>query len=240
MASFPIKIFYDGTNIDKYGTNPHVVGFTTNTSFMVAGQELDYPAFYQKHAQTIGDRPISMQIFRDEDDQMLEDAMKVASYGDNVYVKVPIEKTGGRSNLGVIQKLLRDRIKVNVTAIFTVRQLLPLYRMLHEELTHQGVEAPGVVVSIFAGRISDTCVDAFDRIKFACTLFKELPTVEILWAGCKEVLSIQHAVDSGCHIITIPDSIMDRLNRAYKDLDQFSLETIQSFQKDALTAGIVL
>ena len=164
---------------------------------------------------------------------MIADAMKISSYGENVYVKVPIQKSNGESNKVVIQQLLSQNIKVNITAIFTYQQIISLYSILEYNTTP-------VIVSIFAGRISDTGIDPFDIIQFACHLFKELSSVEILWAGCKEVLSINHAIRAGCHIITITDSIMDRMDRIHKNLQEFSLETIRSFKKDAVHAGIFI
>lgn len=228
-----IRIFYDGTNIDKYAPLSYVSGFTTNTSFMAAAKETNYCSFYDRHMTVINNRPISLQVFRDSDEDIVEDAYKIASYGKNVYVKVPIQKTTGETNIYVIKCLLDSRIKVNITAIFTYKQVISLYKILENNTTP-------VVVSIFAGRISDTGVNPFEIIQFACRLFKNLPDVEVLWAGCKEVLSIQHAIDAGCHIITVPDTIMDRLNRLYKDLNDFSLETVQSFQKDAIQSGILI
>lgn len=228
-----IHIFYDGTNINKYASLPYVSGFTTNTSFMALANETNYSEFYQKHHESVRERPLSLQIFSDLDDDIFKDAMKVASYGDNIYVKIPIQKSTGETNLPIIQRLLMNGIKINITAIFTYQQIISLYSILENNNTP-------VIVSIFAGRISDTGINPFEIIKFASNLFKHLSSVQLLWAGCKEVLSIQHAIDAGCHIITIPDSIMDRLNRIYKNLTEFSLETVQSFQKDALQTNILI
>ena len=228
-----IRLFYDGTNIQKYADLSYVSGFTTNTSFMVAAKELNYEQFYQKHTNIINERPLSLQLFREDNDDMIADALKISSYGNNVYVKVPIQKSNGESNIDVIQNLLTQNIKVNITAIFTYQQIISLYSILEHNTTP-------VIVSIFAGRISDTGVDPFEIVQFACQLFKKISSVQILWAGCKEVLSINHAIRAGCHIITIPDSIMDRMNRIYKDLQEFSLETIQSFKNDAIQSGILI
>lgn len=228
-----IRLFYDGTNIQKYAHLSYVSGFTTNTSFMVAAKELNYDQFYQKHTNIIKERPLSLQLFREDNDDMITDALKISSYGNNVYVKVPIQKSNGESNIDVIQNLLTQNIKVNITAIFTYQQIISLYSILEHNTTP-------VIVSIFAGRISDTGVDPFEIVQFACQLFKKFSSVQILWAGCKEVLSINHAIRAGCHIITIPDSIMDRMNRIYKDLQEFSLETIQSFKNDAIQSGILI
>lgn len=222
-----IQLFYDGTNIETYGVLPGITGFTTNTSFMVQGGELDVPSFYQKVQPIVSDRPISLQLWSSDPEKMIEDAYKLTSYGPNVYVKIPIINESGESNIGPIMVLAKARVKVNVTAIFTLCQVIDLYQQLKEE----DVNTP-MIVSVFAGRISDTAVDPKPIVHAVCQLFKSIPSVQILWAGCKETLSIQHAIDVGCHMITIPDSILDRIGRVGKDLEQFSKETVKAFQKD--------
>jgi len=230
-----IALYYDGTNIEKYAGLPYVSGFTTNTTFMAQANELDYAAFYERHVHNIRQRALSLQLYSEEEDQMLQDARKISSYGTHVYVKIPVQKSNGETNVPVIRTLLQQGVKVNITAIFTISQLKEVYRMLSS--MEEGVMTP-VIVSIFAGRISDTGVDPSPIVTFGCKLFEEMKNVQILWAGCKEVLSIQHAIHAGCHIITIPDGIMDRLNRLYKDLQEFSKETVSSFRKDAMDKHI--
>lgn len=222
MQNKEIKLFYDGTNIEKYGLVDYIQGFTTNTTIMVQGNELNYTSFYEKNKNLISNRPISFQLFSDDYSEMLLQAKKIAALGDNVYVKVPVIKSNGESNNFIIHKLLEEGIKLNITAIFTEEQLINLYDVLKHKPNN-------IVLSIFAGRISDTGKNPFEIIQFACKLY---PFAEILWAGCKEVLSIKHAIDAGCKIITIPDSIMDRLSRINKDLTEFSQETVLSFKKD--------
>lgn len=216
-----IAIFYDGTNIEKYAKLDYVKGFTTNTTFMVQGNQLNYSDFYNRNKELINNRPISLQLYSDDDFEMVQQAQQISNLGENVYVKVPVIKSTGESNEVILEWLLQRNFKVNITAIFTEQQLLDLYPIL--------VNKEGVIISIFAGRISDTGVNPFEIIKFACKLY---PKAHVLWAGCKEVLSIRHAIHAGCKIITIPDSIMDRLSRINKDLTEFSQETVQSFKKD--------
>lgn len=230
-----IDIYYDGTNVEKYSKLPYVVGFTTNTSFMAQANELDYASFYAKHVANVNGRPISLQLYSDDDGEMVQDAHKIAEYGTNVFVKIPVQKANGTLNLPVVRHLLQQGIKVNITAIFTTQQLKEVYRMLCDVSTNTPV-----IVSIFAGRISDTGVDPSPIVTFGCKLLEDMKHVQVLWAGCKEVLSIQHAIHAGCHIITIPDGIMDRMNRLYKDLDEFSKETVASFQKDAVDKNILI
>lgn len=218
-----IELYYDGTNIKKYGDIKGILGFTTNTNFMLQAGEMDYPKFYESVKDIIKGRPISFQLCSSNPEQIIEDAYKISSYGPNVYVKIPILQPDGTSNVDIITNLAMNGIKMNVTAIFTISQILELYHKVKEITTP-------MIISIFAGRISDTCVDPKKIIEFACLLFKSVSNIKILWAGCKEVLSIQHAIDVGCHIITIPDSIMDRLNRVDMDLFEYSKETALMFQ----------
>lgn len=216
-----IAIFYDGTNIEKYAKLDYVKGFTTNTTFMVQGNQLNYTTFYNQHKDLINNRPISLQLYSDDDSEMVHQAQQISKLGDNIYIKVPVIKSTGESNDVILDWLLQRNFKVNITAIFTEQQLLDLYPIVFDK--------EDVIISIFAGRISDTGKNPFEIIKFACKLY---PKAKVLWAGCKEVLSIRHAIHAGCKIITIPDSIMDRLSRINKDLTDFSQETVQSFKKD--------
>ena len=216
-----IDIYYDGTNIQKYAGLEFVKGFTTNTTFMVQGNELNYTEFYNKHKDRIGDRPISLQLFSDSSLDMVQQAKQISQLGENVYVKVPVINSLGDSNNAILEWLLFRNFKLNITAIFTEQQLLNLYDVVCDK--------EDVILSIFAGRISDTGRNPFEIVQFACKLY---PKAKVLWAGCKETLSIQHAIDAGCKIITLPDSIMDRLSRMNKDLTEFSKETVISFKTD--------
>ena len=233
-----IKLFYDGTNVEKYGKYDWVAGFTTNTTFMVQGGKTNYPEFYNEYKELIGDRCISLQVFREDDIEIFSDALKINEYGSNIYVKVPIVKSNGESNTNVIINLLENGIKVNVTAVFSPHQVVDLYHKVLNLIVNN-IKTP-MIVSVFAGRISDTCVNPNNIVRFVCQLFKPHDNVEILWAGCKETLSIQHAIDTGCHIITIPDSILDRIGRVGKDLVEFSQETASGFNKDGREAPIIL
>jgi transaldolase len=229
-----IKIFYDGTNIDKYAKLECVVGFTTNTSFMKADGKLNYREFMDTHRVSINERPISLQLFSDDYDEAYEQAKQISSLGTNVYVKVPVINSSGAYNKQLITNILEDNININVTAIFTITQVDALYEFIKDVTTTNSK----IVVSIFSGRISDTCVNPASIVSHATSKFSSFTNIEVLWAGCKEVLSIQHAVDCKCHIITIPDSILDRLSRINKDLTEFSLETVRSFKKDAIDGNI--
>jgi len=230
-----IRLFYDGTNIEKYGRPNWIDGFTTNTSFMAQAGKTNYPEFYAANKEILAGRCISLQVFSEYDSDIFADALKINAYGPNIYVKIPIVKSTGESNTDVIVELLQKGIQVNVTAVFSPHQVVALYHQMNK----LAIQTP-TIVSVFADRISDTCVDPCHIVKFIATLFKPLSQVEILWAGCMETLSIQNAMDSGCHIITIPDSILDRIGRTGKDLVEFSIETVKGFNKDGRDARIIL
>lgn len=211
------KIFYDGTSVEKY---QHLVeGFTTNTTFM---KHKNYTEFIKEHANILRNRPVSLQI----PDDVVQSAISIASIGENIYVKVSVIKPDGSSNMNFIESLVHDHgLKVNITSVFTIEQLDSIFECVGD------TDIP-LIVSIFAGRISDTGVDPVPIFKYASNMFKSNKNIEILWAGCKEVLSIKHAENSGCHIITIPDSILDRIGRMGKDLTEMSRETVQGFMND--------
>jgi transaldolase len=189
---------------------------------MKKAQKMNYTEFYNENKDIIGDRPISMQV----GDAPLEQGRKIAAIGENVWAKVPIV-----NNLETIAFLRELGHKVNVTAVFTKEQIKTLRPILDQNETQ-------VVVSIFAGRISDTGVDPFSTVQYAVHLFSDMPWVEILWAGCKEVLSIRHAIRAGAQIITIPDSIIEKLDRLDKNLEEFSIETARDFTADGNNLSI--
>jgi len=222
-----IKIFYDGTDIQKYG-HDDVKGFTTNTSFMKQAGKTNYTQFYEENKTVIDGRPISLQVW---DENPMNQCREIAALGPNVWVKVPIVNSNGESNIESIEKMRQDGLSVNITAVFTKEQC----KILRSSL--QKCSTP-VIVSIFAGRISDTGADPFPIVQYAVNLYSDLEHVEVLWAGCKEVLSIRHAIRAGAQIITIPDSIISRLGRLDKDLNEFSIETARDFNKDGQSLNI--
>ena len=228
-----IKLFYDGTNLSKYCAMPFICGITTNTSFMKQSGDTNYPLFYQANENHIRGMPISFQIFEEDGEVAYKQAVKISQYGPNTYVKVPVINTDGKYNWSLIECLLKDGIKVNITAVYTLEQVSFLKSFITKYSTP-------IIVSIFCGRISDTGRDPSVIVKETVDMFAESPNIEVLWAGTKEVLSIQHAINCGCQIITIPDSILDRINRAGKDLTELSRETVISFKKDAIDSHIVV
>ena len=233
-----IDIFYDGTNVQKYCKLPFVSGVTTNTAFMKLSGDTNYAAFYAKHEEALKDKPVSFQVFHDDEQRSYEDALAISRIGPDTYVKVPVIKTTGAYNTGLIGRLIAEGIKTNVTAVYTKEQIERVNELVRT--CDKNTMATPVILSIFCGRISDTARDPADIVRHATSLFADLPSVHVLWAGCKEVLSIRHAIDTGCHIITVPDAIMDRLGRVGKDLREMSLETVRSFHDDAVAAGVTV
>jgi transaldolase len=225
------KIFYDGCDIKKFGSYPGVVGFTTNTTIMRQSNELNYKIFYEQNKDLINDRPISFQIFSNDKNEILLQAKMINAIANNIYVKVPVINSNGESLLDIIKILLDDGIKINITAVFTQDQIDLIQAIVLNTKTP-------TIVSIFGGRISDTGVNPKDIISYAVNLFKDNLSVEVLWAGCKDNLVLKNADDIGCHIVTLPDTIMTRINRIGQPLNNLSQDTVKSFLKDALEGAL--
>lgn len=221
-----VKLFYDGCDIKQFGTYPNILGFTTNPTIMKQSGQSNYAAFYEANKEYINGRPISMQVFSDDPNEIFDQAEKISSIGANIIVKIPVVTSKGESNLPVIRRILEKSIPVNITAIFAKIQIDQIYMKLANISTN-------FIVSIFAGRISDTGVDPKDIIKYAVDTFAAYSNVQVLWAGVKDNLIIKNADDIGCHIATLPDSILLRINRLGQSLENLSRDTVFSFNKDA-------
>ena len=235
VSDLTVKIYADGADIKAIkdlAQNPLIQGFTTNPTLMrMAGVE-DYEAFAHEVLKEITDRPVSFEVFADELDEMEKQGLKIASWGKNVNVKIPITNTKGVSTAPVIKKLSDAGVQLNVTAIMTLDQV----RLTAEALN------PDVwsIVSVFAGRIADTGIDPVPMMKECKALLKDCPKAELLWASPRELLNIFHANESGCGIITVTPGLLAKLKGVGKDLDQFSLETVEMFYRDATAAGYTI
>jgi transaldolase len=231
-----IKVFYDGAAIARYGPLPQVRGFTTNPSILRQAGALDYAAFVAEHAATVGPaRPLSLQVGADDDERILADARSIVELGVRhavrATVKLPILKTSGALNVPAIHRLLLAGVRLNVTAVFTPGHVDALADAFED--AGNGVMAHAdVVVSVFAGRIADTLRDPAQVAGYAVSRLAPFETVQVLWAGCKDVAGVREAIRCGCHIVTVPDAVLDRLARAGKDLDEYARETAQGFQDD--------
>jgi transaldolase len=227
-----IKIFADGADLSgmlKLYDNPWIKGFTTNPTLMHKAGISDYAAFAEDVLQAIRDRPVSLEVFADEFDEMDEQAREIASWGANVNVKIPITNTRGDSAVPLIADLSASGVQVNVTAVMTLDQVRDVAEALDP--------ATSAIVSVFAGRIADTGRDPIPVMKEALTVMKDRPRAELLWASPREILNIFQADAIGCHIITVTHDMLAKLSSVDKDLDQFSLETVKMFHRDALAAG---
>jgi transaldolase len=230
-----IHVYADGANKDtmlKAYKDGIVKGFTTNPTLMVKGGVKDYEAWSKEVLKTITDLPISFEVFSDEFPEMKRQALKIASWGKNVNVKIPITNTKKQPAFALIKELLSEGVKLNVTAIFTREQL----KGLKEVMTPKD----DVIVSIFAGRIADTGVDPEPIMAEAVKMFSGLNGAKVLWASPREVLNVYQAEKAGCHIITCTDDIIKKLALHGKDQAEYSLETVKMFFDDATKAGFKL
>jgi transaldolase len=229
-----IKIFADGSNIkeifDLYENNKLVKGFTTNPSLMKKAGVSDYTSFIKDVTSKIKDLSISFEVFADDEKEMIYQAKKIASFGENIHVKIPITNTKGQYTLNVIDSLVKDNVKVNVTAVFTQTQVNLLKTVLPNNKNN--------IVSVFAGRISDTGRNPVPYITYTQTMLKD--QCEILWASTRHVYNIYEANQVNCNIITVTPDQIKKLSLKDKDLSEYSLETVKMFYDDAASSGLVL
>ena len=230
-----IKVFADGADmqgiLDMYA-NPDIQGFTTNPTLMRQAGVEDYEAFARELLSKITDKPVSLEVFADEFDEMERQALKIASWGDNVNVKIPITNTRGEKSAPLIRKLSAEGVVVNVTAMMTLEQVQDVADALDPDT--------GAIVSVFAGRIADTGIDPVPHMTEALNILKDRPKAELLWASPRELLNIFQADWMGCHIITVTNSLLAKLGLVGKDLDDYSRETVEMFYRDASSAGYTL
>ena len=227
-----IKIFADGA--DKAGMlsmykNPRIDGFTTNPTLMRKAGITDYMGFAKEILQTIDDKPVSFEVFADEFEEMERQAREIATWGSNVYVKIPVTNTKKLSSASLIKKLSAEGVQMNITAILSLEQVSDVADALKN--------GSSSFVSVFAGRIADTGVDPVPLMKRALEILKPVSNAELLWASPREVLNVYQAESIGCHIITATNDILKKLDFKGKDLEEYSLETVQMFFDDAQQAG---
>jgi transaldolase len=235
LSQLKVKLFADGADIEgmlEMYSNPHIKGFTTNPTLMRKAGVKDYESFARHILESIPDRPISFEVFADDFVDMERQARLIADWGDNVFVKIPITNTKRESSAALVQRLSRDGIKLNVTALLTLGQV----RVISGAL--QG-GAPACV-SVFAGRIADTGRDPVPIMAAAVETLRDVPNAELIWASPRELLNVVHADSVGCHIITATNDILKKLALFGKDLAQYSLETTQMFHGDAQASGFIL
>lgn len=227
-----VKIFADGADIDgitKLAKNSAIKGFTTNPSLMRKAGIDDYEAFARKLISAIPDRPLSFEVFADEIDEMIAQGKVISSWGRNVNVKIPVTTTSGTFTGPVISTLARSGVVVNVTAVMTVAQVERIAECLSADVP--------AIVSVFAGRIADTGRDPVPVMTASLQALRDRPKAELLWASPRELLNIFQADEIGCHIITVSHDVLAKLSIVGKNLDEYSLETVKMFYKDATAAG---
>jgi transaldolase len=230
-----VKIFADGADrasILKLYDNPIIKGFTTNPTLMHKAGITDYESFARDILRSIPDKPISFEVFSDDFDEMFAQAKKISAWGNNVYVKIPVTNTSGESAVPMLRRLALTDVKLNVTAIFTERQIQAVSDAL--------ANAAPCNISVFAGRIADAGQDPIPTMRRALEIMKQRPQQELIWASPREVLNIVQADEIGCHIITVTSDLIAKLPSLGKDLDQFSLDTVKMFRNDAISAGFSL
>ncbi|MGA2892816.1 MAG: transaldolase [Xanthobacteraceae bacterium] len=230
-----IKIFADGADIDgilALYKNPLIKGFTTNPTLMRKAGIEDYEDFARRLVKAIPDRPISFEVFADDFDEMIAQGRVIASWGDNVNVKIPVTTTKGAFTGPVIRTLANAGVVVNVTAIMTELQVERVAECL----------APNVpaIVSVFAGRVADTGRDPIPVMRACLAALADRPKAELLWASPRELLNIFQADEMGCHIITVSHDVLAKLSLVGKNLDDYSLETVKMFHRDATAAGFTI
>ena len=235
MDELKVKLYADGADRDgmlEMYDKPYIQGFTTNPTLMKKAGISDYEAFAHDILQSIPDRPISFEVFADEFEEMERQALKIKTWGENVYVKIPVSNTRKEMSYNLIQRLSEAGVRLNITAMLTLDQV--------EQVADAVRNGPESIVSVFAGRIADTGLDPVPVMKEALEILQSAPRAELLWASPREVLNIYQADAIGCHIITATNDIIRKLSLAGKDLAQYSLETVQMFYGDAEKAGYSL
>jgi transaldolase len=231
-STLKVKLFADGADLNgikEMAGTPMIQGFTTNPTLMRKAGVTDYKAFALQVLDIIGGRSVSFEVFADDFKEMERQAHEIASWGRNINVKIPVTNTKGEFCGPLVERLSRDAVQVNVTAVMTVDQV----RRVTERL------APGTpaIVSVFAGRIADTGRDPVAIMAESVDILRARPKAELIWASPRELLNVFQADAIGCHIITATNDILKKLSLVGKELDTYSLETVQMFYKDALAAG---
>ena len=232
-----ISIFLDGADIadvKKLSFKKYIKGFTSNPTLMSKSGITNYNDFIIKFLSACNNKPVSFEVVSDDFKSMENEARKISSYADNIYVKIPITNSRGESSLDLIKKLLLDGLKINITAVLSQRQIDNVLNILNQN--------DDVIVSYFAGRVADTGIDPVPVLVNLQSkiLEKKLLKTKTLWASPREVLNIYQANSIGVDIITVTKSLIDKLELKHKDLDEYSLETVKMFLNDAIKSNLNL
>jgi transaldolase len=235
IEDLKVQIFADGADkagmLEMYG-KPYIKGLTTNPTLMKKVGITDYRAFCKDILTHIKDKPLSFEVFSDDFAEMERQAMEIASWGENVYVKIPVTNTKQETCYSLVKKLGMQKVKMNVTAIMTMTQVRDVVVALNPDVPSY--------VSVFAGRIADTGRDPVPMMTAAVEMLKVAPSAELIWASPRELLNIFQADDVGCHVITVTNDILKKLSLVGYDLDTYSLDTVKMFYNDAVAAAFKL
>lgn len=235
LRDLRVKIFADGANLDDFARlaeNPLISGYTTNPTLMRKAGVSDYAGFAKDLLEIVPEQPVSFEVFADEPDEMIRQARHIASWGENVYVKIPITNSQGVSCTDLLATLAADGIRVNVTALMTVEQVASAAEALEA--------SPAGFISLFAGRIADTGRDPVPMIRDAVQILESTPHLSLIWASPREILNVFQADEAGCHVITVTTELLAKLPTVGKDLETFSVETVRMFYDDASATGYSL
>ncbi len=227
-----VEIFADGAQKDqmlRLYNDPSISGLTTNPTLMRAAGITNYKDFCLEVLETVKSKPISFEVFSDEMAGMERQAKEISSWGDNVFVKIPVTNSLGESTADLIHNLSNDGVQLNITALMTLEQV-------QEVVSALSVDTKSYI-SVFAGRIFDTGVDAVPIMTKALELMDARPLSKLIWASPREVFNIYQAADIGCHVITVTPDLIKKLALQGKDLTAYSLDTVKMFKEDAETAG---
>lgn len=235
IEELSVKIFADGADragmLEMYA-KPYIKGLTTNPTLMRKAGIVNYKAFANEILAEIKDKPLSFEVFSDDFAEMERQAMEIASWGDNVYVKIPVTNTKQETCYSLVNRLTAQKVKLNVTALMRLEQVRDVVAALDPTVPSY--------VSIFAGRIADTGRDPVPLMAAAVEMLKVAPASELIWASPREFLNIFQADAIGCHIITVTNDILKKIPLIGKNLKEYSLETVQMFYNDAQHAGYKL
>jgi transaldolase len=230
------RVFADGADLDgilRLAADPRISGFTTNPTLMWKAGLTEYADFAERLLERITTHPISFEVFADDEAEIRRQARRIAGWGENVYVKIPVTTTSGESLAPLVRELSEDGVQINVTALFTTAQV--------ELITAAVADGAPSYISVFAGRIADAGVDPIPIMRRSVeVLAAGAPRAELIWASPREVLNLVQADEVGCQIITMTHDLLKKLESLGKNLEQFSLETVQMFRRDAIAAGFTL
>lgn len=232
IEELKIKIFADGADrvgmLEMYRKS-FIKGLTTNPTLMKKAGITDYRAFCKDILSFIKDKPVSFEVFSDDFYEMERQALEIAGWGDNVYVKIPVTNTKKEVSYGLVEKLAKQQVKLNITALMTLEQVRNVANALSPNTPSY--------VSVFAGRIADTGIDPVPIMKKSVEILKSIPASELIWASPRELLNIFQADEVGCHVITVTNDVLKKLDLIGYDLENYSLDTVKMFYQDALAAG---